>query len=99
MNVNQELSRLSLYDFDGDLNNVILMLQRIREDYPDKKIKLDLTTSRYDDDKEYAVVWERPENEEEIAKRLEDEAKRKEYRRAEFERLKKEFGEGEQTNQ
>jgi len=89
--VTEKLESLGLYDLEGTIDSVIERLQRLKETYKGKDISLDLRSQEYDDGKEYAVVWARPENEKETAKRLEDETKSKEYRRQQYDRLKKEF--------
>ena len=95
--VTEELERICFYDMEGSLDKVVRFLQEIKEKYPDKKVHLHLVDRRYDDGQEwfqevYAVKYTRPENEQEIQKQQADEERSKEYRRQQFESLKKEFG-------
>lgn len=89
--VREKLETLGLYDFDGELDHVIERLENLHKTYPGKKLKLDLRRCEYDDGQEYAVLWERPENDVEKKKRLEQETASKECRQQQYLRLKKEF--------
>jgi hypothetical protein len=91
--VYQTLETLSLYSLDTSLDRAIEILQELKDKYSSKDIRLNLTNAQYSDEKEYIVQWVRPENEEEIKKREEDMAESKEWRRQQYENLKKEFGE------
>jgi hypothetical protein len=86
------LDWFSFSDLEGRLETAIERLKRIQTAYPDKAIELVDDYERYGEERGYRVVWVRPENETEAAKRLKDEAESKEYRRKQFERLKEEFG-------
>ena len=69
----EELGRISLYELDGDINKAVEVLRRWQELHKDKKLQLDLRSQEYDDGKEYAIIWIRPENEQEKNKRLVEE--------------------------
>jgi len=88
--VNETLDFLDLYQLEGNIQKTIEMLQDLQKRYPGE-LSLELKRKDYNDDQEYAVITKRPENEKEKAKRLEQEYQRKAYRKAEYERLKKEF--------
>lgn len=91
MKVNQKLETVQLYELEGAIDVAIVRLQALCQKYNGKTIKLDLQTCPYDDTNEYHVVWEREETADEIAKRSREEASQKEYRRKQYESLKKEF--------
>lgn len=91
--IQEKLETISLYDFDGcSIDVAIKILQKLKDRHTGKDIYLDLQTCDYSDDKQYAVIWKRPETEVEKNDRLKEEEKNKAYRRAEYQRLKKEFG-------
>jgi hypothetical protein len=90
--VQEKLEILSLYDLDGPLDKAIERLQALQNLYKGKELKLNLRGEEYGDGKGHAVIYERPENEEEIKKREEEETRSRERRREQFESLKKEFG-------
>jgi hypothetical protein len=90
--VSQELETLDLCDLEGSLDEAIKRLQGLRDRYSDKKIRLALQSRTYDEGQRYAVIWDRPENNKELKERLEQEKQSKDYRRQQYENLKKEFG-------
>ncbi len=91
-NVKEKLETISLDDFEGKLDDVIRFLLKTKKLYKDKtEVSLVLRSKEYCDGQEFVVVHTRPENEKEIAQRESEEKRRLEYRKAEYERLKKEF--------
>ena len=90
--VQEKVDERGLYAFEGPVDTVIEMLQELKAAHQGKKLSLDLREDEYGDGEVFAVICERPENEAEAKKRQEQEAQSKAYRRAEYERLKKEFG-------
>ena len=82
MNVSQKLMTIPLYKLEGQLDEVIAYLKTLQNRYADKITCLELRDCKYDDKQEYILSWDRPENKDLAAKQ---------YRRHEYERLKKEF--------
>lgn len=91
MNVSQKLMTIPLYKLEGQLDEVIAYLKTLQNRYADKITCLELRDCKYDDKQEYILSWDRPENKEEITQRENKDLAAKQYRRHEYERLKKEF--------
>lgn len=88
--------KLDRYDLEGDIDYVINRLQDLKKEYgPDIRLESEIEEDYYDD-KRFVYLIQRPENAEETAERQakeeENQKRLREHRRAEFERLKKEFG-------
>lgn len=95
---------LDIWDFDGDLDEVIERLKEIQDKYAGSYAKLELDTdSTYEGLINVDLYGHRPENEKEKKRRLEKEAKAKAEKARqlklaeqqeweEYERLKKKFG-------
>lgn len=75
--------------FETKIDSIISSLQRCKEDGWEG-IDYDYD---YDGKKEYYLYRNRIETDEEYEKRMKEEELQKEYRRMQFEQLKKEFGE------
>lgn len=85
---------IDMYDFEGKVGDIIDNLTKISDKYGDN-VEVQWRYD-YDDVRYPALIKRRPENEYEIAARLAQERKHEEIRRAQYEKLKKEF-EGEQS--
>jgi len=75
-------------EFDTSIDNLISTLQKCKEDGWEG-----IDYDYCDGDKEYLLYKERLETDEEYEKRMKQKQQQKEYRRQQFEQLKKEFGE------
>ena len=89
--VQEKLDYISLYDLHGPFDKTIDYLIKLKEQHKGKKVTINVSNCSHDDGQEYVLVWERPENDTEIAKRLKYEADSKEWRKKQYENLKKEF--------
>ena len=83
-----------LYLHHSSIDDWIKELERAKEDHKDK-LNLRIDYSSHDDGYEsyyrYFLVYDRPETDAERNKRLEAENNHKEWRRKQFESIKKEF--------
>lgn len=81
------------YDLEGTLDEAISHLQKMKDMYKDRNVKLVYKEDPWSDYKSFYLYEQRLENDEEYQKRLEKEERHIEYKREQFERLKKELGE------
>ena len=91
MNVSEKLMTIPLYKLEGQLDEVIAYLKTLQNRYATKVTYIELHDCKYDNGHEYVLLWDRPENKEETTQRENKEQAAKQYRRDEYERLKKEF--------
>lgn len=95
--VKQEVKKWGAYDFDGPLPALMVELQDLQDLHKDVALRLDSEyTQDYGDSERSFVLtcyYMRDETDEEVARREEQEADMRAFRRRQFEALKKEFGE------
>jgi lysyl-tRNA synthetase class II len=93
-----ELTYLSFYDLEGDLEDVIQTLKDLKTQYvipENKDVSLSVQqTSSYSTREHLVLYGSRPETDEEEKVRVDNENKLRDYRLQEYLRLKKEFGNG-----
>ena len=89
MSICERIDTLYLIDLDGTIEEAIRHLQSIKDKYKDKNISLYL--EGHDDNKVYSIVYYREEND--IEKQTLEKTKEENYnfRRKQYEELKKEF--------
>jgi hypothetical protein len=97
MLVGTRISQKSLYELEGTVDDVIKRLKedetQIKEVYPQySNVRLDLSYIGRDDGHELWFIGDRPMTEKEIAEQKETEARSQQWRRDQYERMKKEFG-------
>jgi hypothetical protein len=76
---------------DGPIGTVIANLQALQAENPDYDIDIGIGSRWGEDYVDITVNWKEEETNEELALRETQERNRVEYRRREYERLKKEF--------
>ena len=76
------------------LDSVIELLQRLKETHSAKysNLRLDYEYVSYSKKEKLVLKGDREETPEEVTKRINSEQKNKEYRRQQYEELRKEFG-------
>lgn len=90
--VRQKITSYCGFDFDGKLSDVLRRVKGMIKDHGDDAI-LDYEQCAYDDDYQFNLYIERPENEDERAKRIAVEDEREKYERENYKRLHKKYGE------
>jgi hypothetical protein len=96
--LNKYKSEVSIdgYSLEGTPDDAIAVFTALKAEFPDKVLRLDWRQAKYEDSYSLCVDEERLETPEEVAKRLEEDAARKQRQadrdRAEYERLAKQFG-------
>lgn len=79
------------YQLEGPITTVIANLQALQAENPNYEIDIGIGSQWGDDYVEITVNWKEEETNEELALRKTQERNRVEYRRKEYERLKREF--------
>jgi hypothetical protein len=91
MKVKHILTHFYISDLEGPAEQAVAFLQKLLADYSGKDIRLEHRDD-YEGDTQIYVVHDREETETETTARLQQEQWQKDYRRQQFEILKKEFG-------